>query len=331
MEESKDIKQEENFEVLTEEQLINELLKDEVDETEKTEESSSGYSQWSTIGNSYYPTFKTTNHIPAGSYTVKYDSNGNFFFNKLEINSDDIIVLPDKTTERVISDIRKFWDSAEKYYDLRLAHRKGIMLYGPSGTGKSYLIQILSYLLDKEYNGISILIDSNDTIYDFNKILSTIKDIENNRKIMIIIDNLDIILSDRGLSLAMLDILDGKGHSDNLLFVATTCFQERIDEIILSRPGRFSRWYEVGLPDENTREHYLKEKLPTITEKIELSKIVKDTEGFTIDYLRELVVSLEIMEYDYEDSIKELKDLQNTKNVTQIKNGKKIGPQFEKK
>jgi SpoVK/Ycf46/Vps4 family AAA+-type ATPase len=81
-------------------------------------------------------------------------------------------------------------------------------------------------------------------------------------------------------------MLDSAKTIDNVLFIATTNYPDRLDARLWNRPGRFSHVVKIGLPGEKTREAYLKAILKNHRD---VSEIVRRSEGFTIDHLTSLI------------------------------------------
>lgn len=55
-----------------------------------------------------------------------------------------------KETEEIMEDIKLFWNREEMFKRYGYTHKRGILLYGQPGNGKSYLIQVLSRHLIKK-------------------------------------------------------------------------------------------------------------------------------------------------------------------------------------
>ena len=109
-------------------------------------------------------------------------------------------------------------------------------------------------------------------------------------------------------SALLLNILDGNMEFDNIAFLATTNFPDRLLESLANRPSRFDRRYEIGLPDADVRREYISRKFPQVAE-IDVDAIVKETDGFTIDALKELVLSIYVLGYSFEESVDEVRKL----------------------
>ncbi len=276
----------------------------------------SGVVQWSVIGNAFYPTGKTEEKLPSGFYELEYDPRRDeFFLRKRNIITEEILRLPDNNFELILEDIKKFWTSQNKYNNHSFIYKRGIILYGHPGCGKTSLIQLVSENLINDHKGIIINITQPDHIYDFNKIMVPLREIEPDRKIILILEDIDNFINvDKALLTKLLQILDGSNKLDNIITIATTNYQEKLEERIANRPSRFDRRYEIGLPSKEVRKYYIEKKLSIEELKnINLNEWVKVSEGFTLDHLKELLLSVFVLGYDFKDAVNEIKSMMNGK------------------
>jgi SpoVK/Ycf46/Vps4 family AAA+-type ATPase len=86
-------------------------------------------------------------------------------------------------------------------------------------------------------------------------------------------------------------LLDGETQVGNVVYLATTNYLSKIPSRIKNRPSRFARVIEVGQPNEEARRMYLTAKLQEDDLKY-LEPMVQATDGFVIDQLKDLVISV---------------------------------------
>lgn len=289
--------------------------------------------QWITHGSGlYYPEFhvQLTKTIPAGYYGIGFDSNvGKFYVRKIQYTTDNILELPMPEIGKVMKDIKTFWKKREAFKRYGLTYKRGVLLYGPPGCGKTHLIQLIIKELIEVEKGIVFKIENGDDVERYSKFMqSTFKVIEPNRRIVTMIEDIDgLFHSGKATETLLLNILDGMNQMDNIVYVATTNYPEELAERIVNRPSRFDRRYEIKLPNEEVREFYLRNTLKQedLDDKelgIDINVWVKQTEGLSVAHLRELIVSTVIQGNTFEETIEILKDL-DTKTPTSKKFGGK--------
>jgi SpoVK/Ycf46/Vps4 family AAA+-type ATPase len=87
--------------------------------------------------------------------------------------------------------------------------------------------------------------------------------IEKHRPIVVMIEDIDAIVDKKGES-AMLALLDGELQIDNVVFVATTNYPERLDKRLVNRPSRFDEIIKIGMPSAAARAQYIINKVPRL-------------------------------------------------------------------
>lgn len=73
-----------------------------------------------------------------------YFWDGDFVLDKGTANREwDTVILPKKQKARILADVERFYDLADVYEKAGVPHRRGMMMYGPAGTGKTSLVKAL--------------------------------------------------------------------------------------------------------------------------------------------------------------------------------------------
>jgi ATP-dependent 26S proteasome regulatory subunit len=276
-----------------------------------------------------YSVTNTVETIPAGFYKFTHSQQLGVGIIKSNINIDELFELPFKESDLIIKDIQKFWNSKEKYKEYNYTHKRGILLYGKPGNGKTSIINLLTLELVNKHNGIVFSINTPDDLQDFKDFVPNIlRNIEPERPIICTIEDIDSILSNYGHSTksSFLNLLDGTSQVTNIVYIATTNYPEQLEENITNRPSRFDRRYEISLPDENVRRVYISKKVKEEDLKnIDLDLWVKETEGFSISHLKELIISVVIFGNDFNESLNIMRDFIDVKHLTNKQGAKKIG------
>ena len=244
-------------------------------------------SQYSLYGGGYKPCTATINTLPPGTYDVECDNNGTYVVPALP-PSGLLLQLPEMRSEDVLKVVETFWESEKDYKEGNefviggAAYKAGLMIYGPPGSGKSCTIKLLNKKLIERGGTVFFSSINPVLVLDFLKNFSIV---EKNRKCIVILEDLDSLIHNYGES-AYLEMLDSAKTIDNVLFIATTNYPEKLDPRIYNRPGRFSHVIKIGLPTPKAREAYLKAVLKNHRD---VPFIVERSHGFTVDHLNALI------------------------------------------
>ena len=163
----------------------------------------------------------------------------------------DSVILDDGVKERIVHDVREFLHSGKWYYDRGIPYRRGYLLYGRPGSGKSSFVQALAGELD--YN-IAILNLSERGLTDdrLNYLLTIIP-----RRTLVLLEDADAAFQGRTQADAdgyrganvtfsgLLNAIDGVASAEERVLFLTTNHIERLDPALI-RPGRIDMTIHLG-------------------------------------------------------------------------------------
>ncbi|KKM99841.1 hypothetical protein LCGC14_1143740 [marine sediment metagenome] len=265
------------------------------------------FSQWSLEGNRIFrPCGPSRRTLAAGVYRFRRDEKG-IYMESLAPPSDSLVELDDPAGIQILQSIRKFWKSKEAYLSRGVLYKRGILIHGPAGSGKTALLTLLSQELIRN-NGIVILFNAPSFVSDGIRVL---RDIEPERPVIIIFEDIEELIKEHGEH-DILALLDGELQINNITNLATTNFPEQLGARIANRPARFDERIYVGMPSNKARGKYL--SWITRSENISketLARWVIDTKGFSIAHLRELAIAVYCLERPYEEVLKRLSSLRS--------------------
>lgn len=127
-----------------------------------------------------------------------------------------------------------------------------------------------------------------------------------------LMEDVDSILA-RSCESEILNMLDGMFDLNKVVFLATTNYPEKIRSNIMSRPSRFDRVIEIGMPCAESRRIYIRSKLPEADGTM-IERWVKDTNGLSIAHIKELYIATQILENSYEATLQALKGMNRRKH-----------------
>jgi DNA polymerase III delta prime subunit len=242
----------------------------------------------------------STEKLPPGYYEVHMSYEGPYV-QKQELKTDELIDMNDSVGHTMIEEIKSFWTKAEVFKKYGFLHRRGYLMHGPPGSGKTSLIQMVIAATIKE-GGVVYSCTGSPEALDAN--LRVLRRLEPERQLLCIYEDIDAIAESNGEE-KLLSVLDGENLVDHVINIATTNYINKLDDRIKSRPRRFDRVIKVDMPSAAARKAYLIGRFG-LDDK-ELEKWVKDTEGFSFAALADLVISTKCLGNPYTESIKILK------------------------
>jgi energy-coupling factor transporter ATP-binding protein EcfA2 len=282
------------------------------------------FSQWTTNGDgTYMPSPATTATLPPGLYDMYFNNRaGEWTLKRQRINTDELYELPTKEIGVILTDLKSFWKKRQMYKKYKLMHKRGVLLYGDPGCGKSGILQLCMKHIINELSGIVINIKDEDSVRGYADIIPKLRQIEPNRPLVVIIEDIDSIASESSyITSQLLNMLDGVKQIENVVYIATTNYPEKLEERITNRPARFDRRYYISPPTKEVRMSYLKNKIGDDLE-VDFDLWVKDTDGMSMSHLKELFISVFLLDNTYEDAINNLRDL---KKKPRSKGQKSVG------
>ncbi len=229
------------------------------------------------------PPMKLIEALKPGIYNVNSDING-IYYETHRIKTDELLRFSDSRYEETLNEINKFWGLKEQFDKFGMTHKRGIILYGDPGTGKSCLTKMVIEDVIKDGNLVFISSRSSGVLTEG---LKCLRDVEPDRKVLVVLEDIDEIVSYN--EHAILELFDGDSQTDNVLYLGTTNYLDRLPPRIL-RTGRFDRKLEIGNPPLEGRKAYLNTKLAEIIEDGRIHQLAEKTKGFNFSQLREFLI-----------------------------------------
>lgn len=271
-----------------------------------------------------YKSVTTYNRLPAGCYRLSFNSNtGEYYVNFMRIEGDGLLELPVKVMYDVLDDIKKFWKRKAKFKEYNLVYKRGILLHGPPGSGKTNICQLVKKKLIEEQDGVVFTISNHEELQVYSRFMKEcFVEIEPHRPIVTIIEDIDGLTRHNDTETELLQVLDGAKQMNNIVYLATTNYPENLAERILNRPSRFDRVYEVGYPSPKVREFYFRSLiLEKDMPKVDMDAWLVGSQGFTFAHMRDMVVSVLILGNTLESTVTHLQGMKNLPTSKKTKGG----------
>lgn len=203
----------------------------------------------------------------------------------------------------MVDDIIQYIKNPEKYIGLGAKMPRGILFYGPPGTGKTLMAKAIAGEARVPFYPMS----GSDFMQMYvgvgaSRVRDLFKKAKKAEKAVIFIDEIDTIgkkrskqpsgsNDERDQTLnALLSEMSGFNDRDGIIVIAATNRLDTLDEA-LTRPGRFDRLIEIGLPDINARKKILElhaRKKP-MSDMVNLEELAKSTVSFSGAMLENLL------------------------------------------
>lgn len=259
--------------------------------------------QWSIHGDGYVGCPRTSATLEPGAYRLNFKPQIGLHLERHELTTDSLMRLPDSKSDEVISEIERFWTLKEKFTQYGFTHKRGFLLWGPPGSGKTCTIAFVIQQMIAS-GGVVFLGDRPEPLA---KGMQELRQVEPNRRLVVVLEDIDTLISKYGEA-DILAILDGESSVDNVMFLATTNYPENLDGRVTNRPSRFDRVVKIGMPSAEARKMYLENR------KVEgsIEQWVALTEGLSIAHIKELIVSVCCFGEDLEAASKRLQQMSKT-------------------
>jgi cell division protease FtsH len=216
----------------------------------------------------------------------------------------------------MVDDIIQFIQNPDKYSDIGAKMPRGILFYGPPGTGKTLMAKAIAGEAKVPFFAMS----GSDFVQTYvgvgaGRVRDLFKKAKKTEKAVIFIDEIDTIGKKRGNNPstsnderdqtlnALLTEMSGFKDRSGIIVIAATNRIDTLDEA-LTRPGRFDRQIEIGLPDINAREKILDlhSQSLSISEEVSLSELAKSTVYFSGAMLENLLNEAAILAANEQES-----------------------------
>jgi ATP-dependent 26S proteasome regulatory subunit len=204
-------------------------------------------------------------------------------------------IMLDPGTRRAVRDDFETFLAREAWFRCHgLPFRRGYLLYGPPGNGKTCVIRVMASHPDISAYSLDF---SNEELH--NDALTTLFETAGHcAPSLVILEDLDRLYGKGAagenrthITLQhLLNCLDGLGSQEGVIVVAAANDPTALDPAILRRPGRFDRLVPFRPPSRELRRDYLRRLSLASLDERTLERVALETEGFSFAQVREVYI-----------------------------------------
>lgn len=203
------------------------------------------------------------------------------------------LILPPQLKRELREDIQRFFASREVYRKYGIPWKRGVLLIGPPGNGKTHAIKALV----NELNLPCLYVKSFKAGLgaEQSNMRRVFARARRSAPCLVVLEDLDALIEDENRAF-LLNELDGFADNDGIVVIASTNHPEKLDPAILDRPSRFDRKYRFDLPALPERLAYVNHWNQALQTEMRLTDaeavaIAECTDRFSFAYLKELFLS----------------------------------------
>lgn len=204
-----------------------------------------------------------------------------------DIDFDDV-VLPEDTKKKIKMGALDFFSKKEIYNKAGIDFKRGLIMTGVPGTGKTMLAKVL--LANTESTFIWVNSDTVSGASDIKRLFTQAKELS---PVIMVLEDMDDALESQSVRDALKTNLDGlSGLNEGIVTIICTNHPDRLPMSLL-RPGRFDEVIILNLPDESARLKIMdKISVPMDIENKDdiLKDLASKTKGFTPAQLKEVLI-----------------------------------------
>ncbi|MDT0164554.1 ATP-binding protein [Actinotalea sp. AC32] len=202
----------------------------------------------------------------------------------------DHLVLPPETLEAVERQVVGVAAHKERLLAAGQHLKRGLLLYGPPGVGKTHTVRYLTARL----TGTTVIQLTGDALGLIGEACSVARALQPS---MVVVEDVDLIAEDRGmhpgqhpLLFQLLNEMDGLAEDADVVFVLTTNRADLLEPALAARPGRVDQAVELRLPDADARRAlFALYRGGLHVEEGAADDAVAWTDGVTASFLKELL------------------------------------------
>jgi ATP-dependent 26S proteasome regulatory subunit len=200
------------------------------------------------------------------------------------------LILPADTLAAVHRQVVGVAEHREQLLAAQQHLKRGLLLYGPPGVGKTHTVRYLT----SQLAGVTIVQLTGDSLRYISTACSVARTLQ---PAMVVVEDVDLIAEDRGmhpghhpLLFQLLNEMDGLAEDADVVFLLTTNRADVLEPALAARPGRVDQAVPLDLPDAGARRRLMALYRGALElDESRLDTVIARTEGVTASFLKELL------------------------------------------
>jgi hypothetical protein len=204
------------------------------------------------------------------------------------------VILEPAIQDELERHVLRFSEREAAYRTAGLPFRRGLILAGPPGVGKTQVFRALTHELRGRYTVLWVTPGTISWECSVSDVFAFARSL---RPTLLLWEDLDLTVQDRsagGSTRALGELLaqlDGPESADGIITCASTNDVSALDRALSARPSRFDRVLHLAPPGPAVRLRMLRQFASAIEQlDADLALVAERTHGLTGAHLRELVV-----------------------------------------
>lgn len=200
-------------------------------------------------------------------------------------NSWDNLFLPENIKNDLKLLVEGFLSSKDFYLENKIPWKRGILLYGSAGNGKSTIIKTIMSVYN--FKPVTVAPEASS-----DAIVKAFSYAEEQSPSLLYFEDLDSLLEKTDIS-SFLNLMDGVSAKNGLLVIATANDVKKLKSNITDRPSRFDRKFEIPIPTQEMAYIYMSRWFGKSLTTAKCKQLAKYSEQnkFSYAYLKELYIT----------------------------------------